>query len=178
MVFPSGDTIRSSPRSAFSSSIRLPANSMPAFSFSENSLFDIISYWLIYDFVASVVSMENELFRLNSSSIRLSIKRPASIATLSGLNGDNPRAISSALTNSLQSNISGKTVYEAVVFPAPLQPLMIYRFLAISAANLYKTFRTAKKNGVKMHKPSLFSLLSIWYWCILNKRVSKHKISL
>lgn len=45
IVLPSDETIRSSPRNAFSSSIRLPANSMPAFNLSENSLFDIISYY-------------------------------------------------------------------------------------------------------------------------------------
>ena len=42
IVLPSEDTITSSPRNAFSLSIRLPASSMPAFNFSENSLFDII----------------------------------------------------------------------------------------------------------------------------------------
>ncbi len=45
IVLPSDETISSSPRNAFSSSIRLPANSMPAFNLSENSLFDIISYY-------------------------------------------------------------------------------------------------------------------------------------
>ena len=34
-------------------------------------------------------------------------------------------AISSAFTNSLQSNISGRIVKDAVVFPAPLQPAMM-----------------------------------------------------
>ena len=44
---------------------------------------------------------------------------------LSGLNGDRPRAISSALTNSWQCSNSGSIVYEAVVLPAPLHPAMI-----------------------------------------------------
>ena len=90
----------------------------------------------IYDLVASVVSIENVSSFSNSSSIRFSINRPASIATLSGLNGERPLAISSAFTNSLQSRISGSTVYDAVVFPAPLQPLMIYKFLFISGAKI------------------------------------------
>ena len=57
----------------------------------------------------------------------LNINFPASIATDSGLKGESPLAISSAFTNSLQSNKSGSTEYEAVVFPAPLQPAIIYR---------------------------------------------------
>ena len=65
-----------------------------------------------------------------------SISRPASIATLSGLNGERPLAISSAFTNSLQSRISGSTVYDAVVLPAPLQPLIIYKFLLITRAKV------------------------------------------
>ena len=86
--------------------------------------------------MARVVSIENVSSFSKSSSMRFSINRPASIATLSGLNGERPLAISSALTNSLQSRISGSTVYDAVVFPAPLHPLMIYRFLSISGAKL------------------------------------------
>lgn len=39
-----------------------------------------------------------------------------------------PFAISSALTNSLQSKISGSLVKDAVVLPAPIQPAIIYRF--------------------------------------------------
>ena len=61
----------------------------------------------------------------SNSFMRLSINLPASIATLSGLNGESPCAISSALTNSLHCRILGRTLYEAVVFPAPLGPLMI-----------------------------------------------------
>ena len=72
------------------------------------------------------------------------INRPASIATLSGLNGESPLAISSAFTNSLQSRISGSTVYDAVVFPAPLQPLMIYKFLFILGAKVQKQYETTK----------------------------------
>mgnify|MGYP006996849578 CR=1 FL=1 len=37
-------------------------------------------------------------------------------------------AISSELTNSLHFSISGKIVKEAVVFPAPLQPDIIYKY--------------------------------------------------
>ena len=61
----------------------------------------------------------------SNSFILLSIIRPASKDTFSGWKGDNPLAISSALTNSLQSNITGNMVKDAVVFPAPLQPAMI-----------------------------------------------------
>ena len=53
------------------------------------------------------------------SFILSNIIRPDSMATLSGWNGDNHLAISSALTNSLQLSISGNTEYEAVVLPAP-----------------------------------------------------------
>jgi hypothetical protein len=60
--------------------------------------------------------------------MRESMSLPASIATLSGRNGERPRAISSAFTNSWQFKISGKILKEAVVFPAPLHPLMIYNF--------------------------------------------------
>ncbi len=48
------------------------------------------------------------------------------MATASGLNGDSPFAISSALTNSRHSNKLGNTEYEAVVFPAPLHPAIMY----------------------------------------------------
>ena len=51
------------------------------------------------------------------------------MVTLSGLNGERPRAISSALTNSWHPRISGNTVKEAVVLPAPLQPAMMYSCL-------------------------------------------------
>ena len=49
------------------------------------------------------------------------------MATDSGLKGDSPLAISSALTNSLQFNKSGKTEYEAVVLPVPLHPAIMYK---------------------------------------------------
>ena len=61
-------------------------------------------------------------------SILFNINFPASIATLSGWKGDNPAAMASAFTNSEQFKISGKMVSEAVVFPAPLHPAMIYKF--------------------------------------------------
>lgn len=68
--------------------------------------------------MASVVSMENDSPLPKSSSMRLSINRPASIATPSGLKGDNPFAISSALTNSLMRRDLGSIVFDAVVLPA------------------------------------------------------------
>ena len=62
--------------------------------------------------------------------MRLYIIRLASIATatLSALKGDRPLAISSELTNSLHLSISGKIVNEAVVFPAPLHPDIMYKY--------------------------------------------------
>ena len=45
-----------------------------------------------------------------------------------GLNGERLLANSSELTNWLQLSISGSNAYEAVVFPAPLQPDMMYNF--------------------------------------------------
>jgi len=59
---------------------------------------------------------------LSNSSILPILILPATSETLSGVNGEIPLAISSALTNYLQLNISGKTVKDALVFPAPLQP--------------------------------------------------------
>ena len=50
------------------------------------------------------------------------------MAAPSGLSGDNPFAISSALTNSFTKRVFGNIVIEAVVFPAPLHPAMIYSF--------------------------------------------------
>ena len=44
------------------------------------------------------------------------------------LKGESPLAISSEFTNSLHFNISGSIVKEAVVFPAPLQPDIIYKY--------------------------------------------------
>ena len=70
--------------------------------------------------------MANVTLLANRYSIRSSIILPASIATSSGWNGDKPLAISSAFTNSRQSRISGRTVIEAVVLPAPLHPAIMY----------------------------------------------------
>lgn len=39
--------------------------------------------------------------------------------------------------------ISGKIVYEAVVFPAPLHPAIIYKFLSVTIANLGNVNHTA-----------------------------------
>src|SRR5262249_20887826 len=50
---------------------------------------------------------------------------PATNAACSGLNGDNPRAISSAFTNSSISRPWGTSNCAAVVFPAPLGPPMM-----------------------------------------------------
>ena len=44
-----------------------------------------------------------------------------------GSKGESPFANSSEFTNSLHSSISGNSEYEAVVFPAPLHPDMIYK---------------------------------------------------
>jgi len=65
---------------------------------------------------------DNEKAKFSSSEsnsfILLSIIRPASNDTFSGWKVDNPLAISSALTNSLQSKITGNMVKDTVVFPA------------------------------------------------------------
>lgn len=57
----------------------------------------------------------------------LSIYLLAWIEALDGSKGESPLANSSEFTNSLQSSISGRREYEAVVFPAPLQPDIIYK---------------------------------------------------
>jgi len=62
--------------------------------------------------------------RLASSSIRWSINRPADIPAPSMLNGDRPRAISSALTNSRTPKLEGKSIWAVDVLPAPLGPPM------------------------------------------------------
>ncbi len=70
--------------------------------------------------------------------MRWIISLPASIATDSGLNGESPLAISSALTNSRHSNRLGNTAYEAVVFPAPLHPAIMYNIgsvISLTAKN-------------------------------------------
>jgi len=105
---------------------------------------------LMYDLVARVVSIENVSPFASRSSMRCNISLPASMATLSGLKGDRPLAISSAFTNSLQSKTSGSTVYDAVVLPAPLQPLMIYRLLFIPLAKLRIVFHKTSKHPLKM----------------------------
>ncbi len=56
------------------------------------------------------------------SSHPLQHHRPAATAAPSGLNGDNPRAISSTLINSGMLNLRGTTTWAAVVLPAPLGP--------------------------------------------------------
>ena len=85
----------------------------------------------IYERVAKVVSMEKDSSLLIKYFILSNISLPASMATPSGLNGDRPFAISSALTNSFTKRLFGKIVIDAVVFPAPLQPAIIYKCLAM-----------------------------------------------
>jgi hypothetical protein len=72
--------------------------------------------------VARDVSKAKSHLLSKSSCILESINLAASMATLSGLNGDSPAAMPSAFTNSLQLNISGRMVKLAVVLPAPLHP--------------------------------------------------------
>lgn len=79
----------------------------------------------IYERVAKVVSTEKDSSLSSKYFILSSMSLPASIATPSGLNGDKPFAISSALTNSFTKRLFGKIVMDAVVFPAPLQPAMM-----------------------------------------------------
>ena len=74
---------------------------------------------------AQVVSNAKLTRFLMSSLILCSISRPAPNAACSGLNGDSPRAISSAFTNSRISRPCGTSNCAAVVFPAPLGPLMM-----------------------------------------------------
>src|SRR5438105_1465113 len=54
-------------------------------------------------FAGKSLSMAKLLRRKESSPMRVSMSRPASIATAEGAKGDNPVAIRSAFTNSLQS---------------------------------------------------------------------------
>ena len=77
------------------------------------------------DFVDRIVSKEKSWVEFINYSILLSINLPASIETFSGWNGERPRAISSAFSNSLQLRRSGRILNEAVVFSAPLQPLIM-----------------------------------------------------
>lgn len=88
---------------------------------------------LTYERVASVVSKANVSPSLRRCIIRSIIRRPAWSATPSGLNGESPAAISSALTNSMQWSISGRTVKLAVVLPAPLHPAIMYRLCFFAA---------------------------------------------
>jgi hypothetical protein len=54
--------------------------------------------------------------------MRLSITRLAETDAIDGSKGERLFANSSEFTNSRQSRISGRKVYDAVVFPAPLHP--------------------------------------------------------
>ena len=54
------------------------------------------------------------------------MRRLAVMYALSGAKGERCLANSSEFTNSLQSNSSGRSEYEAVVFPEPLGPDMMY----------------------------------------------------
>lgn len=72
-----------------------------------------------------MVSMVNDSPASISCPILSNMSLPANTATPSGLNGDSPRAISSALTNYLIRKLLGNMVIDAVVFPAPLHPAMM-----------------------------------------------------
>ncbi len=66
-----------------------------------------------------------------------SMIRPACTAALSGSNGESPRAIKSAFTNSKTPASCGKNVDANVVLPAPFGPaMMIIFFPAIRLANV------------------------------------------
>ena len=69
-------------------------------------------------------------------------------------------AISSALMNSSQSNSSGRTVNEAVVFPVPLQPAMI-EIWHISAS-------ACQRYDISMHV--IFTILTIKTGAMIDKR--------
>ena len=79
----------------------------------------------VYDLVERVVSSAKLALTPSNSLMRVTMRRPAMMDILSGLNGERPLAISSAFTNSRHCKISGSMVYDAVVFPAPLQPAIM-----------------------------------------------------
>lgn len=92
-----------------------------------NSLTDGFVYRYCQTFCEGVeFFFSHELLPYSIRRIRCNIIRPALNATASGCFGDSADAISSALTNSLQSRISGRMVFDAVVFSAPLQPPITY----------------------------------------------------
>ena len=95
----------------------------------------------------------------------------------SGWKGDRLFANSSELTNSLQSSISGSREYEAVVFPAPLHPDMIY---SLGIINIYvKSTKTAISvllnafSGFKRTKTGFFVLLRPPFMLFVGDSVSE-----
>jgi hypothetical protein len=75
--------------------------------------------WPLPEQVVPTAKLWSPVARLR---IRCSISRAAAKAASFGLNGDCPRAISSALMNSAIPNFRGTTNCAAVVVPAPLGP--------------------------------------------------------
>jgi hypothetical protein len=53
--------------------------------------------------------------------------------------------------------MSGKTVYEAVVLPAPLQPPMLYGILFISICKNTQEYSSGKMSVAMQRKSQLFS---------------------
>ena len=82
--------------------------------------------------MANVVSMAKSSCRLNRYVIFSSMSLLACMDAVSGLNGERLFANSSEFTNWLHFSISGRSAYDAVVFPAPLHPDITYK-LGISA---------------------------------------------
>ena len=72
--------------------------------------------------------MQKSSFRSNRYLIFITMYLPARIDALSGSKGESPFANSSEFTKCLHWKSSGSSVYDAVVFPDPLQPDIIYNF--------------------------------------------------
>ncbi len=66
-----------------------------------------------------------------------SINRPALKAAASGIKGDNPAAIKSALIKRGNPASAGKKERAKVVFPAPLGPAMMIIFLLGKSGSLW-----------------------------------------
>jgi len=88
-----------------------------------------------YDRLESVVSNANERRSAANSLSRVSISRPASIETVSGLYAESPCAITSAFTNVATPN-SRSNAGANVDFPAPFGPAktMICGFVSKTSA--------------------------------------------
>ena len=74
---------------------------------------------------ARVVSKAKSGQNQNRVRKRSNIKRPAWIATDSGLRGESPAAMASALTYSKTSKKLGNKLKATVVFPEPFEPPII-----------------------------------------------------